>query len=68
MAEKIVVVLTFLLTVFFISSAIWFEVRVRTVENKIALERAEIEEMKKQQRITSADVDFIQMLIIEGGD
>ena len=68
MAEKIVVVLTFLLTVFLIGSAIWFENRVRTVENKIALERAEIEEMKKQQRITSADVDFIQMLIIEGGE
>ena len=38
------------------------------LQQKIETQNYEIEQLKKKQRITSQDVDFIQRLIIEGAE
>ena len=66
MAEKIMVFLTFLLIVLVIGTTVWVESRFQKIENTLALERAEMDEMKKKQRITAQDVKFLEYLVVEG--
>ncbi|SEP81895.1 hypothetical protein SAMN04487977_101519 [Treponema bryantii] len=66
MAEKVMIVLTFLLITFFVGTFICVKNRLDEIENRLALERAEIEEMQKKQRLTAQDVKFIEYLVLEG--
>ena len=68
MAEKIMVFLSFIIIVFFIGSAIWTANRFNEIEKLISLERVEINEIKKKQRLTAQDVDFLEKLVIEGSE
>ena len=65
MTERILIVLTFLMIIFFIGAFVCVKTKLDQVENRLALERAEIEEMKKNQRLTSQDVMFLEDMLQE---
>ena len=65
MAEKILIILTFLLITFYIGTFVFMKNKMDAIENRFAIERAEIEEMKKNQRVTAQDVMFLEDMLTE---
>lgn len=55
-------------TIILCLAVLYLSNKVQTVENRQALILEEISDLKKKERITSQDVDFILRLVKEAGD
>ena len=64
MSEKIMIVLFFIIIVFFTSAFICVKTKLDAVENRLAIERAEIEEMKAEIAALQKDLEDISQNLI----
>ena len=71
MAEKVIAVVVFMIVLCMAGLFASMDSRINDLEYEIAqkeiIHNEEMEEVKKVQRITAQDVDFLEKLVIEGG-
>ena len=70
MVQKIILFFIFLIFLVFIAIAIAIDNRISTVDyemqQQIEIQRQEIEELKKNQRIATQDIQFLENLVVKG--
>ena len=71
MAEKVIAVVVFMIVLCMAGLFASMDSRINDLEYEIAqkeiIHNEEMEEVKKVQRITAQDVDFLERLVVEGG-
>ena len=71
MAEKVIAVVVFMIVLCMAGLFASMDSRINDLEYEIAqkeiIHNEEMEEVKKVQRITAQDVDFLEKLVVEGG-
>ena len=71
MRYSIIAAFMFLIIICLIGCFIAINSRINELEYEIAqkeiIQNEEIEQVKKNQRITAQDVDFLEKLVVEGG-
>lgn len=71
MRYSIIAAFMFLIIICLIGCFIAINSRINDLEYEIAqkeiIQNEEIEQVKKNQRITAQDVDFLEKLVVEGG-
>ena len=65
MAEKILVVLTFIMIVFVLGVSYIEEVKLKEIKQQYEVLKTDYDELSKQQRITSQDVKFFEDMLKE---
>lgn len=66
MSERLMIVMTILCMLFMGCICVRYEARIKTIENRQTVITEELKELKKQNRITTQDVDFILRLMMRG--
>ena len=66
MGEKILFVLCFLFVVYTVGVLIVTSEKINYLENKIELQKEEIQTLRKSQNLITSDIDHLELLITEG--
>ena len=71
MAQKIIAFILFMIVICMAGLFVAMDSRINDLEYEIAqkeiIQNEEIEQVKKNQRITAQDVDFLEKIVVEGG-